>query len=237
MIERLVLFGATGDLAGRYLLPALAALHAAGRLPDGFTVVGAAREKLDDEAFRRSARERLEEHAADVPATAREAFVRSLRYRPVDVADAESVASLVDAGGGPVAAYLALPPGALPGGGDGACGAPGCRRAAGSPSRSRSARTSTSAIALNRAARRDARRPASRRSSASTTSWAWRPCRTCSRCGSRTRSSRRSGTATTSSRSRSSGRRRSRWRAGPATTTAPARSRTCCRTTCSSSCR
>lgn len=34
MIERLVLFGATGDLAGRYLLPALAALHVSGRLPE-----------------------------------------------------------------------------------------------------------------------------------------------------------------------------------------------------------
>ena len=40
MIERLVLFGATGDLAGRYLLPALAALHAAGRLPERFEIIG-----------------------------------------------------------------------------------------------------------------------------------------------------------------------------------------------------
>ncbi|HEX5575022.1 MAG TPA: hypothetical protein VFX42_04055 [Gemmatimonadales bacterium] len=32
MIETLVLFGATGDLAGRFLLPALAGLRDAGRL-------------------------------------------------------------------------------------------------------------------------------------------------------------------------------------------------------------
>jgi glucose-6-phosphate 1-dehydrogenase len=113
MIERLVLFGATGDLAGRYLLPALAALQTAGRLPGGFTATGASRESMDDEAFRRSARERLEQHAADVPATAREALVRSLRYRPVDVGDAGSVASLIEPGS-PVAAYLALPPGLFP---------------------------------------------------------------------------------------------------------------------------
>jgi len=113
LIERLVLFGATGDLAGRYLLPALAALKAAGRLPGGFNVIGASRERMDDEAFRRSARERLEKHAAEVPATAREAVVRSLRYRPVDVGDAQSVASVIEPDG-PVAAYLAIPPGLFP---------------------------------------------------------------------------------------------------------------------------
>ena len=113
MIEQLVLFGATGDLAGRYLLPGLAALEAAGRLPGGFTVTGASRENMDDVAFQRSARERLEQHAADVPATARETVMRSLRYRPVDVADAESVASVIERSG-PVAAYLALPPRLFP---------------------------------------------------------------------------------------------------------------------------
>ncbi|MET8213062.1 hypothetical protein ABZT51_45555, partial [Streptomyces sp. NPDC005373] len=34
MINRLVIFGATGDLSARYLLPALAALQAAGHLGD-----------------------------------------------------------------------------------------------------------------------------------------------------------------------------------------------------------
>jgi glucose-6-phosphate 1-dehydrogenase len=114
MIERLVLFGATGDLAGRYLLPALAALQAAVRLPSAFSVIGASREKLDDVAFRRSAREQLEQHAAGVPSTARETVARSLRYRPVDVTDPESVASVIEGGAGPVAAYLALPPGLFP---------------------------------------------------------------------------------------------------------------------------
>ena len=33
MIERLLLFGATGDLAGRFLLSAVAGLHNAGELP------------------------------------------------------------------------------------------------------------------------------------------------------------------------------------------------------------
>ena len=117
MIERLVLFGATGDLAGRYLLPALAALAAAGRLPDGFQVVGAAQEDLDDQAFRTIAADRLAQYAAGRPAAARDAVVRSLCYRQVDLRDAGSVARVVCDDGAdppPVAVYLALPPGLFP---------------------------------------------------------------------------------------------------------------------------
>jgi glucose-6-phosphate 1-dehydrogenase len=113
MIERLVLFGATGDLAGRFLLPALAALQAAGKLTERFQVIGAAREELDDAAFRRSAAERLEEHAGEVPSRVRDSVVRMLLYRPVDIEDVRSVAALVD-GGPAVAAYLALPPAMFP---------------------------------------------------------------------------------------------------------------------------
>ena len=43
MIDRLVLLGATGDLAGRFLLPALATLTAAGDAPSDLRVVGAER--------------------------------------------------------------------------------------------------------------------------------------------------------------------------------------------------
>ena len=69
MIASLVLFGASGDLAGRYLLPALAALRAAGPAAGASSVVGAARERWDDEAFRRHAAERLAEHADGHAAT------------------------------------------------------------------------------------------------------------------------------------------------------------------------
>jgi glucose-6-phosphate 1-dehydrogenase len=111
VLANLVLFGATGDLAGRFLLPALAALRAAGRLPDAFAVVGSDRQEWDDDAFRGNAEERLAEHAGDVPSEHREAVTRALRYRPADVTDADEVASVLGAAGdGPVAAYLALPP-------------------------------------------------------------------------------------------------------------------------------
>ena len=109
-----MLFGATGDLAGRFLFPALAALFAGGHLPEGFSVTGAAREKLDDEAFRRGVDEKLTEHAGEVPEAARRTLLRSLSYRAVDVADPASVASVLAGSASPVAAYLALPPSVFP---------------------------------------------------------------------------------------------------------------------------
>jgi glucose-6-phosphate 1-dehydrogenase len=109
----ILLFGASGDLAGRYLLPALAALEAAGRLPDGIRIIGAAREEWDQDAFRRIATERLDEHASDVPPAARQALVESLDYHRVDLSGAEDAARVLREAGeaGPVVAYLALPPG------------------------------------------------------------------------------------------------------------------------------
>ena len=114
-IERLLLFGASGDLVGRFLLPALAALRAAGKLGDDFEVVGAAQESWSDEEFRDHAAERLAEHAADVPAEARDATARALRYRQVDFGDRANVDTVINGtGSGPLAAYLALPTGVFP---------------------------------------------------------------------------------------------------------------------------
>lgn len=107
----LVLLGATGDLAGRLLLPALARLLAAGEVDD-LVVVGAAPQDLDDAGFAHHVAQRLDEHAPDVPAAARRALVERLRWARVDLDDAASVAAAVSAAGrdAPVAVYLALPP-------------------------------------------------------------------------------------------------------------------------------
>jgi glucose-6-phosphate 1-dehydrogenase len=114
-INRLLLFGASGDLVGRFLLPALAALRAAGKVGDDLEVVGAAQEDWSDEEFRDHAADSLAEHAADVPSDAREATVCALRYRPVDFADRAAVDAIVNGTGtGPLAAYLALPTGVFP---------------------------------------------------------------------------------------------------------------------------
>jgi len=109
MISRLAIFGATGDLTARYLLPGLAALHAAGHLGDGFFMAGAGRERWDSGEFQRWAAEQLDRHAGHLPASARQAVVSASRYYQADVTDPASVVPVV-AGDEPVAAYLALPP-------------------------------------------------------------------------------------------------------------------------------
>jgi glucose-6-phosphate 1-dehydrogenase len=113
VIDRLVIFGGTGDLTGRYLFPGLAALLARGHLSEGFELVGASREDWDDEQFRSWAAGWLEREAGNVDAGAKATLLGSSRYRRLDLADPASVAACL-AGEGPAAVYLALPPAVFP---------------------------------------------------------------------------------------------------------------------------
>ena len=61
MIATLVIFGATGDLAKKMLFPAIYRLAQRGELD--LPVVGVARSEWDDDAFRKYARESMEEFA------------------------------------------------------------------------------------------------------------------------------------------------------------------------------
>jgi glucose-6-phosphate 1-dehydrogenase len=59
----IVLFGATGDLARRKLLPGLLHLSEAGLMPPDFRVVGTSLDELDDDGFRRFARSAVDDFA------------------------------------------------------------------------------------------------------------------------------------------------------------------------------
>jgi len=59
----LVLFGATGDLAARKLLPAVYDLLAAGRLPERFRLLAVVRGSQDEASFRAHARAAIDAHA------------------------------------------------------------------------------------------------------------------------------------------------------------------------------
>jgi len=82
----LVVFGATGDLSQRKLLPALYHRDQAGQLPPEARIVGASRRHLSDEDFRALARKALEEHvpARDIEPGALERFLARLSYVAVD---------------------------------------------------------------------------------------------------------------------------------------------------------
>lgn len=111
---RLVILGASGDLAARYLLPALAELSEQRCLPEDFSVVGVARDRWDDTRFRAHAAARLAEHAADVDPSAQADTVARLRFVRGDAGDPGVVRRAIDGVESPVAIYLALPPAVFP---------------------------------------------------------------------------------------------------------------------------
>ena len=63
----LLLFGATGDLAQRYLFPSLLRLHADGLLPAGLRIRGLALSAHDDAGFADLLRQRLQPAAQVIP--------------------------------------------------------------------------------------------------------------------------------------------------------------------------
>ena len=86
MIDRMLLFGATGDLAGRHLLPALARMLAGRALSSDFRVIGSGRESWDDRQFRAHVESQLAEHADDLTAEVRGANLARAGYRVADFA-------------------------------------------------------------------------------------------------------------------------------------------------------
>nr|WP_137676448.1 glucose-6-phosphate dehydrogenase [Parerythrobacter lutipelagi] len=92
--DRLLLFGATGDLSQRMLLPSLCALHADELIDPGLKIIGTARSDLDDAGFRQFAREALEKY---LPANRRggmASFLNRLSYQPLDATTLEGYEEL-----------------------------------------------------------------------------------------------------------------------------------------------
>jgi glucose-6-phosphate 1-dehydrogenase len=113
----LVIFGASGDLTRRKLLPAVYHLSRAQRLPPNFSVIGVARSPLTDDAFREQFQESLKEFAG-VAAPATEDVARSIAKRLHYIAGEldsrelyeQLTARLREIGADGVLFYLAVPP-------------------------------------------------------------------------------------------------------------------------------
>src|SRR5216683_1131916 len=82
----MVIFGATGDLSGRKLLPALYNLAKQRLLPAGFAVVGAAIDDLSDDAFRKRATDKITTFSRTQPVDQQvlQSFLEALFYVKVD---------------------------------------------------------------------------------------------------------------------------------------------------------
>ena len=87
--DRLLLFGATGDLSRRKLLPSLCALDADKLLPENLAIIGTARSEMTDAEFRNMAREALEEFLPAERRGSMAGFLNRLSYQGLDASTPE----------------------------------------------------------------------------------------------------------------------------------------------------
>jgi len=107
-IKTMVLLGASGDLSGRLLLPALGELL--DEYPDlrDLVLIGAGSEAWDADAWRE--RVRTSFSSAEVSAETLDAILDNTKYLRADVTNQDDLRRVLDAGPAPVALYFALPP-------------------------------------------------------------------------------------------------------------------------------
>src|SRR4030042_5224927 len=118
--QMLVIFGASGDLTRRKLIPALFALHKQKLLPEAFAIVGAGRADFSDEDFRKKTFEALKESAnKDLTRESADEFLRMLHYVSFDTSQPQAYSKLKEkiehttgehGTGGNCIFYLATPP-------------------------------------------------------------------------------------------------------------------------------
>ena len=92
--DRLLLFGATGDLAQRMLLPSLCALAADKLIAPNLRIVGTARQVMDDQGYRNFARAALEKFLPAERRGSMAEFLNRLHYQPLDANQTEQFGKL-----------------------------------------------------------------------------------------------------------------------------------------------
>jgi len=111
MHNTLLLFGATGDLAQRYLFPSLLRLLVDRLLPEDFRIRALALSAHDTEKFHAILRQRLPLALPQVTPAEMDQLLARVDYRSVDMRNPESVADAVrDLVDRHCASYLSIPP-------------------------------------------------------------------------------------------------------------------------------
>jgi glucose-6-phosphate 1-dehydrogenase len=83
----LVIFGASGDLTSRKLIPAICDLRNNNLLPENFAVLGVGRTKMDDTRFRNKMTESIQKYLKDTPCAETGqtgSFLKKLHYISID---------------------------------------------------------------------------------------------------------------------------------------------------------
>jgi glucose-6-phosphate 1-dehydrogenase len=95
--QAIVIFGASGDLTKRKLLPAFYHLFLQGLLPEGFVIVGYARTEMDDDGFREHAHDAIATYGRRVPeAQAWASFAKRLEYVTGDFSNPGAMEPVVE---------------------------------------------------------------------------------------------------------------------------------------------
>jgi glucose-6-phosphate 1-dehydrogenase len=94
-LHTIVIFGASGDLTSRKLIPALYSLYRKKRLPAGTQVVGFSRTPMSDAQWRDKLAESTARFAGgDFTAESWQAFAQSIHYQPGDIGRADDFDAL-----------------------------------------------------------------------------------------------------------------------------------------------
>ena len=92
----LVIFGATGDLTKRKLIPGIFALEIQNLLPDNFAILGSGRSKMSDDEFRKSMRDSLKKYSNSPDSKRVDIFLKKICYQPVDAKDPNDYPNLLE---------------------------------------------------------------------------------------------------------------------------------------------
>ena len=89
----IVIFGASGDLTYRKLIPALYHLYANKQLPENFAILGVSRTEYSDESYRAKLKKSLQEMEKTEPETL-DAFINHLHYQAINTSDTQDYSKL-----------------------------------------------------------------------------------------------------------------------------------------------
>jgi len=96
-MHSIVIFGASGDLTSRKLIPALYGLYRKKRLPEGTRIVGFSRTAFSDDEWRKKLAETTAEFVGDeFTAESWRAFAQSVFYQPGDIGRREDFIALAE---------------------------------------------------------------------------------------------------------------------------------------------
>ncbi len=94
MSHLIVIFGASGDLTKRKLIPALYALFRKNRLPDDTRIIGVSRTAFSHDEWRAKLAASTDEFVDDFDSDLWQQFARSIYYQPGDIAQADDFRQL-----------------------------------------------------------------------------------------------------------------------------------------------